>query len=281
MQISESVIKYVIKGFHIPPKPVILEKIQKLAKQPNVEPSEIGECIASDVGLSAAILKTLNSPFFGMARLISDVKQATVLLGIKSVLNLVASHEIRKSLSGECCISLERFWDNSADVADTMVFVGKRVNPNIPLEDLHIAGLFHDCGLPAMAMKFDDYIEVLKEANTQQQTSLVDLEELKFRTCHTVVGYYIACSWGLPKDLCNIVLRHHETDLLHNDFDNSENRLHWMYSVLKIAENITEKARNGVGSRDWFYIKDDVFNFLGINEDDYKNIEEDLQELNG
>ncbi|GAA3928481.1 HDOD domain-containing protein [Litoribacillus peritrichatus] len=280
MQINENVIEHVIQGFHIPPKPAVLEEIQLLAKSQNADPSEIACCVASDVGLSAAILKTLNSPFYGMARSISDVKQATVMLGINSVMNLVAAYEIRKSMDGKACISFERFWDHSANIANAMVFIGKRVNPTIPLEDLHIAGLFHDCGLPAMAMKFDDYVEVLKTANERHEISLVDLEENSYRTNHTVVGYYIATSWGLPKELCNLVLRHHETSLLHKASSlDADNRLCWMFAVLKIAENISENARNGVDTRDWAFVKDDIYTFLGINEDEYKNMEEDLNEV--
>ena len=126
MQLEENVLERVVQGFHIPPKPEILEKVQTLAQTPNVDPADVGRCIATDVGLSASILKTLNSPFYGMARTITDVTQATVLLGINSVLNLVAAIKIKESMHGDSCISLERFWDSASDISNAMTFIGKK-----------------------------------------------------------------------------------------------------------------------------------------------------------
>ncbi len=211
-----------------------------------------------------------------MARSITDVKQATVLLGVNSVLNLVATHEIKKSMIGKSCISLERFWDNASETAEMMVHIGKIVNPNIPLEDLHIAGLFHDCGLPAMSIKFPDYIEVLKESNSTPEKSIIELEEKRYTTNHAVIGYYIASSWGLPKDLCNLVLRHHDNEVLNTQ---SSGTFEWMYAVLKIADNLIQKSRSHQDSEDWLAVKEDVLSFIGMNHDDYNNIEEDLCEM--
>ena len=78
---EENIFEQTTQGFLIPTKPEILEKVQTLAQTPNVDPALVGQCVATDVGLSATILKTLNSPFYGMARKITDVTQATILLG--------------------------------------------------------------------------------------------------------------------------------------------------------------------------------------------------------
>ena len=41
---------------------------------------EIANLISRDLGLSAAILKVINSPFYGMNRRISEIKQAAMML---------------------------------------------------------------------------------------------------------------------------------------------------------------------------------------------------------
>lgn len=99
--------------------------MQRLAQIPHVDPAVAGQCIASDVGLSAVILKTLNSSFYGMSRTITDITQATILLGISSVLSLFAANKIKSAIQGESCISLERFWDTEYDVAHVMTFTGR------------------------------------------------------------------------------------------------------------------------------------------------------------
>ncbi len=276
LKVSEDVIRHVIKGVHIPPKPEILNVIQALIDDENSSLEAVGDCLCDDVGLSAGVLKTLNSPFYGMANTITDVKQAVMLLGINSIKSLVASYEIRRAFQGDSCISLERFWDNASDVANAMVFVGKRVNPNIPLEDLHVAGLFHDCGLPAMAIQYPDYVDTLIESNDNTTMSLVEIEEARYKCNHAVIGYYIASSWGLPKPLCNVILQHHELDVLQSKVGHN---FLWMYSCLKAADNLVEKTRRFKTARDWPFVEKDVLSSMGMTSLDYSDAEDDFLAL--
>lgn len=276
IKLDESVIKHVESGFHIPPKPEILNTIQDIANDPEGSISDIGDCVASDVGLSSAVLKTLNSPFYGMSRTISDVRQATMMLGIESIKALVASYEIRRAFTGDSCISLERFWDSAAEIANAMVFIGKRVNSNIPLENLHVTGLFHDCGLPAMSIKFPDYVDTLRQANEQPNLLLTELEEERYHCNHAVIGYYIASSWGLPKELCSVILQHHAMDALSGKVSSE---FLWMYSCLKAAENLVEQTRRFKPTADWIRVGDQVLAAMGLSDLDYSDIEEDYNNL--
>ncbi len=276
MKLNENIIEHVVQGFNIPPKPEVLEEVQNLAKDPNIDPSEVGKCIATDVGLSASILKTLNSPFYGMARTITDVTQATVLLGINSVLNLIAASKIKESMQGDSCISLERFWDSSNEIANAMTYIGKKLKLSIPPENLHIVGLFHDCGLPAMAIKYSDYVDALKAADMNHEQSIVQIEDQRYNTNHAVIGYYIATSWGLPKDTCNVISQHHDVMALKNKVT-PEFRL--TYSCLKVACNIQEKLRRFSNSRDWPFVEASVLSSLGMTNLDYQDIEEDIDDM--
>ncbi|MCJ8269126.1 MAG: HDOD domain-containing protein [Psychrosphaera sp.] len=69
-----------LESYFIPAKPEILKKIQDImsVKEPNL--FEVASLIAVDVGLSAEVLKTINSPFYGMCRTICDIKQTVLLL---------------------------------------------------------------------------------------------------------------------------------------------------------------------------------------------------------
>ena len=72
--LDEEKISAGVSGFQVPVKPEILTSIDLLmAKQePNIE--KIAGLISSDVGLSASILKIINSPMYGMNRRISKIK---------------------------------------------------------------------------------------------------------------------------------------------------------------------------------------------------------------
>jgi HD-like signal output (HDOD) protein len=276
MQLEESVIDHVVQGFHIPPKPEILERVQTLAQTPNIDPAEVGQCIATDVGLSASILKTLNSPFYGMARTITDVTQATILLGTNSVLNLVAAIKIREAMQGDSCISLERFWDSASDISNAMTYIGKKANVKIPPENLHIVGLFHDCGLPAMAIKYSNYVEILKVDDNDHDSSITQIENKHYNSNHAVIGYYIASSWGLPKELCNVIRQHHDPRALEHKVT-PEFRV--VYACLKMACNILEKLRRFKNTRDWPIVEESVLSSLGFTDLDYQDLSEDIAEM--
>lgn len=276
MALKEDVLKHVLDGFHIPAKPEILDQVQTLAQTPNVDPAEVGRCIAKDVGLSASILKTLNSPFYGMARTITDVTQATVLLGISSVLNLVAAIKIKESMKGDSCISLDRFWDTAHDISNAMTYIGKKVGLDIPSEHLHIVGLFHDCGLAAMTIKYSNYLEIIKEAEDNHDFSITQIEEKHYNSNHATIGYYIATSWGLPKELCNVIRQHHDTGALDHKVSHE---FRTIYACLKVACNMIERLERFKDTRDWPFVESAALSSLGISQLEYEDLLEDFADL--
>lgn len=265
----------VVSSFQIPIKPQILSDIQTLINVPEPEVEKIAQLISSDVGLSAAILKIINSPFYGMNRRISEIKQAVMMLGLKTINSLVTSLFLKSAFQGDASISLERFWDDSVDVANAMTFIGSKIKNEISTDMLYTIGLFKDCGIPLLALKYKNYKEILIKANSQGVNS-VALEEEHYRTSHTVLGYYVASSWNLPKELCQLILRHHDQAYLSTP-DGSQEQL--AFAALKAAENMVERVKRSSLSPDWPLLEDDVFDILGISPIDYEDLEDDFSEL--
>ena len=267
-----------LKGYFIPPKPELLAELQALANRPEPDPVAVSEVVARDVGMSAAVLKTINSPLFGMSRTISDIRQAALLLGVSNVVGLATAYEMRRSVAGDACISLERFWDSAADVADAMVAVGRMLKLAMPPEDLYTIGLFHDCGIPILAVKHADYVHVLEEANRDFTRSIVELEEERYTTNHAIVGYFVSSSWGVPRYICKAILQHHEPDIGDAPQDDPfKNAI----AVLKVAENIVSRARRMSDDPDWAHFEDFALSQLGMSEPDYEDLQADITELLG
>lgn len=265
----------VVSSFQIPVKPEILTSMQLLLdeEEPNID--SIAVLISNDVGLSSSILKIINSPFYGMNRRISEIKQAVMMLGLKTINGLVTALVLKSSFQGSACISLERFWDDSLDVANAMAFIGNKIKNRIPVDMLYTIGLFQNCGIPLLALKFDDYKEVLIKANSLGINS-IELEEQKYQTNHAVLGYYVASSWHLPKEICTLILQHHELDYL-SEISGSNEQL--VFAALKAAEHMVERVKRHNISPDWEEIKADVLNVLGITSLDYDDLEDDFAEI--
>ena len=273
--LDEEKMSAVISGFQVPVKPEILSQIQILMDEeiPSIE--DISTLIASDVGLSAAILKIINSPFYGMNRRISEIKQAVMMLGLKTINGLVTALLLKASFKGNASISLERFWDDAQDVANAMTFIGNKIKNELPVDMLYTIGLFQNCGIPLLALKYADYKEVLVEANRQGVNS-TKLEEARYRTNHAVIGYYVANSWHLPKDICLLILQHHEADFFTHVTDLNTQL---SFAALKAAENLVEKVKRYNSSPDWADVGDAALDILGISPQDYNDLEDDFAEL--
>lgn len=265
----------VVSSFQVPVKPQILTDMQLLLddEEPNID--SIAILISNDVGLSAAILKIINSPFYGMNRKISEIKQAVMMLGLQTINGLVTALLLKSSFQGDACISLERFWDDSLDVANAMAFVGNKVKNEIPVDMLYTIGLFQNCGIPLLALKYSDYKELLIEANSTGVNSIA-LEEKKYQTNHAVLGYYVASSWNLPKELCLLILQHHQADYLSNILGNKEQLA---FAVLKASENLVERVKRHNVSPDWDEVKEAALDVLGITSIDYDDLEDGFTEL--
>lgn len=277
IEIDKKVLNDLASGFNIPPKPELLQSLQNELNSESPELNNIAAIVSEDVAIAASVLKVINSPFYGLARTITDIKQAVMFLGIDGIATLVTGFLLQQAFEQKkCCIKLERFWDTASEIATICTLIGKKIKSKVPTENLHMIGLFHDAGIPAMAMNYSDYIKVLAESNRDYHTTLIEREEARYRTNHAVIGYYLATSWNLPKNICQIILRHHDASYLDtNDYGPDE----LTFAALQMAVNIVHVNRRFVASPDWPYMKEKVLTALNLDEEDYQDIKEDAEDF--
>ncbi|WP_290157658.1 HDOD domain-containing protein [Pseudoalteromonas sp. APC 3694] len=230
--------------------------------------------IAKDVAIASAILKIVNSPAYGLVRSVSDIKQAIMFLGWNGIEALIPALKLKQMfLQKTCCISLERFWDNASEIANVNMIVGQRVKNKIPVEYLYTLGLFHDCGIVPMAIKYDDYVNVLHGSNRSSKESLVDIEDRVYGANHAIIGYYLASSWHLPRDICQLILRHHDLSLLE---DTSDPNQQLCFCVLKLSESIVNSILRDEKIKDWERLEPFIFKKLNMSEDEYIDLQEEV-----
>ncbi|MBE0368817.1 HDOD domain-containing protein [Pseudoalteromonas sp. MMG013] len=276
IDIDDSVLKDIKSGFNLPPKPELLSQLQDSLKEDEPDLCQIASLIATDIATSAAVLKVINSSSYGMSRTITDIRQAVMFLGLDSITQLVTGFLIKQAFDqNKCCIKLERFWDTATEIADVATLIGKKIKSKVPVENLHMLGLFHDAGIPAMAMKYSNYVDVLATANENYDQNLVFHEESFFHTNHAVIGYYLANSWNLPKNICQLILRHHDVHYFSEKHPNDEKLC---MAALKMAEDLVHVNKRFVPDPDWHHVKASVLKVLDLEEDDYQDIRDDVQD---
>lgn len=272
--IDEQKLADINRNFIIPPKPQILSQLQNLASQEDAALSDAADVIAKDLAISSAILKIVNSPAYGLSRSVSSIKQAVMFLGWDGVNALVQGLKLKQMFSIEnSCINLERFWDTSTDIANVNMMIGQRYKNQVAIESLYTLGLFHDCGVPPMAIKYDTYLNTLHAYNQANKENIINLEERLYNTNHAVVGYYFANSWHLPKEICEIICSHHDLSML-NEITDSAAQVR--FAILKMSENLVHLVKRGSNLHEWDMIAEKALDVLHMNSEEYTDLQEDV-----
>lgn len=227
-------------GFHIPSKPQVITDIEEIISRKEFQLQELGNVIAKDMGLAADVLKIANSGSFGLSRTVSDINQAVCYLGIDQIKAIIAATKFRKAFTGSA-INLERFWDEAIETATAMLFVANATGNKVTSDILYSIGLFHDCGIAAMSLKYKDYLDTLMKANDDSETELTDIEDERYGCNHAIIGYFIASSWHLPKPICQLILNHHDDEEV---FNNADAECQYSFSVLQLAENLVKSSNH-------------------------------------
>lgn len=284
-ELSPEQIQQVLQGISIAPQPQIMVDLQFEQYMPDPDLDTICRLIAQDPGLSGALLKLVNSPHFGLADKVGSIQRAVALLGSGSIINLINALSIKGEMSDETIVTLNRFWDTAQDVAMTCLTLARHTD--IPaVDEAYTLGLFHDCGVPLMLKRFPDYMSVLETAYAQasEQTRVVDTENRMFNTNHSVVGYYTAKSWRLPKHITAAIANHHNALAVFRDDASGDTRLKNLLAVLKMAEHICASYRvlgNQAEDHEWQVVGPLVLDYIGLSEYDFEHLKQTIRELGG
>lgn len=262
-----------LKGIVIPPRPQILLKLEKEMRRDDPDQPAIVRLIGADVGLSAAILKTVNSPFFGLNNRISSVANAINLLGLNATQRIVTGLALRNSVGGQGR-SLERFWDSAEKVAGIAAYIASTL-PRGPRDDAYTFGLFHDIGIPMLMQKFPDYRQTLAMAETIVDRPLTALEDERHATNHATLGYLIGKGWFLPAVICEAILYHHDATVFDDGASASPQAL-TLIAIGRLAEHLHDEYLRMRANPEWYRVGSRALDHLGLSETEYLDLREEL-----
>lgn len=206
-------IRRLIRGMNgISTFPTIYAKVNELVNNPTTSASELGQVISGDQGLTARILRLVNSAFYGFPSKIDTVSRAVTIIGFKQLRELVLGSSLLtmfKDLGQNISFKMEDFWKHSiaCGIASRIlaIYAGQE-NP----ESHFVAGLLHDIGrLVLLECDCDQYREVFIRAENTGNL-IVEGEMDIFGFTHAHVGKELISSWQLPASLSTAIGHHHD-----------------------------------------------------------------------
>lgn len=198
-----------IKGSCLLALPQSAARILELSRDPENGPAEFATAITADIGLTAQILRFVNSSYFGFRNKISTIQMALSLVYGRTIKNFVLWNAVFALLPDPKCGPFE-LKKICQDALRRGVFAKIFAShfPALDAETLFLSSLFQDMALPILAQTWPtEYAEILaRRMDTNIQLS--KLEREYFGWDHALAGSYLAEEWGFEETFCDMIAVH-------------------------------------------------------------------------
>ncbi|MCX7146376.1 MAG: HDOD domain-containing protein [Sulfuritalea sp.] len=251
----------------IPPCPAILGRFSAEMQQPEPDMRRLAELIGADIALSAALLKLVNSPFYGLRTKATNVHQALSIIGLRAGANLVTGLILRQAFPAGGNALMQRFWDKSSGIAAAALVAARKIS-GIDLDEAHTYALFRDCGMPVMISKFNDYATIIDRLEHVPGAQVTALEQTAYQYSHARVGYALARGWLLPEPFCRAILYHHDFEKVATGRREVEPANRKLVAFGLLMEQLATLRSGGGVCPDWESGEQFVLETLKITPDD-------------
>ena len=187
--------------------PAVAAEVVRLTDHPRVDVAALKACIERDPGLTAKLLRVVNSPAFHLQGEVADLNQALALLGVNSLKQLVLGFSLPDRLfAGAKAHQLEWYWRSTltrvaaAREIDRLAGTGCR-------DEVFLAALLQDVGVLVLLDQLgNDYGRVLDGViDGPVELSAAERETLGFD--HRELSGAIFTAWRLPKSITEAIAR--------------------------------------------------------------------------
>ncbi len=266
-----------MRSVRIPPRPSLLIDLQRELAEADPSPRRVAKIIADDVGISGALLKLANSPFYGAARKAKSVEQGINFLGVNQCSALVTGMLARQAVEAEG-VALNEFWDVSAKRARALVFTARKLRI-APPDIAHTFGLFCDIGVPLLMNRFPDYARTYAEASNDAGNCFTSVEDARHNTNHAAIGCLLARNWGLSADVSWAILLHHDYRVL--DDPATDDAIRSLVAAALLAEKGIQRYHGNSTSLEWDKGGERARQHLGLTLEETDELLDELHDMFG
>ncbi|MBE6043148.1 MULTISPECIES: HDOD domain-containing protein [Clostridium] len=228
----------------MPILPARINKILQLTEDPDSTVQDVELEILKDQSLTTKVLRLANSTYYGYARKITTVSEATVLLGFQAIKSITLASAVSQFLITELPggYRMEKYdlWNQSQTCAIISRHIAKEIKYPKP-DEAYIAGLLRDIGKTILNYYVAKEYENILNKVENEGVSFLDAEEEILGFNHGDVGSKVAEKWNFPKELVESIQYHHTPEK--SQANNSK-----LVSIVHIADAITMMMGVGLGT---------------------------------
>jgi len=189
----------------------IFTRLNEAINNPKSSAGDIGNIIKDDPGLTARLLRIVNSPFYGFPQKIETISRAIVIVGLQQLRDLALGTSIVDVFKGipEHFLSMDSFWRHSIScgVAAKILATYRR---ETNAERFFVSGILHDLGRLIILTNIPELARetLLRCKSRGDLLHVAEREVIGFD--HAAVGRALLRAWKLPPSLEEVVAFHHK-----------------------------------------------------------------------
>lgn len=209
---SDKLQRLVACSASLPSMPNLYGQLVEAMKSPDCTVESLGAIIARDIGMTARVLKIVNSASFGLREKISSPGQAATFLGLDTLRSLVLSVGVYSQFDGTESeeFSVQQTWEHSMRVANfTREILAAEGADKRTLEEGFLAGMMHDCGQMVLAKDRAGRFRAVQELARRDRLDTSDTERRVFGASHGALGAWLLGEWGMSTGVVEAVCFHH------------------------------------------------------------------------
>ncbi|GFK95186.1 Hydrogenase transcriptional regulatory protein hupR1 [Fundidesulfovibrio magnetotacticus] len=196
----------------LPAMPETFTRLVEAVEDERVPVEAVARIVAADVGLSADVLRLVNSAFFGRAGRVRDVTQAVTFLGLSAIRSLAMGVALIKAFDKATAPGMDfsLLWEHSQRTAAMARRIARMEGLSAERqEESFIAGLLHDLGKYVLALRDTQAFRALVDEARASEVALAEAEARRGGAGHAAAGAYLLGLWGLPDAVLEAVAFHH------------------------------------------------------------------------
>jgi len=194
----------------VPPFPAVALKALNLMAGTDTSLPDLCNLIRPDVAFSTEVLRIANSPLVAFSKEITNVLQASMLLGFRRLRSVVITVGLRTYLAPGFTPLLQSCWRHS--VACGMIAERAARACALDKDFAYTAGVMHDIGRVVLAVAMPGEYARVVEQGAEKPRDVLEVERLLCGIDHCRAGGKLVRQWALPEAYAAVTSCHHDCD---------------------------------------------------------------------
>ncbi|MDR2865048.1 MAG: HDOD domain-containing protein [Spirochaetaceae bacterium] len=194
----------------LPHFPENIITIQRLVDSPRSNMIDIAKNISTDPAMTAAVLKSANSPLYMTPKKVEKIVDALKILGMREIKNMLYSYGTQNILGNDTKEKKE-LWEHSYKTAFFAYNIVRNFGKQKSiLDDSYTCAMLHDMGrivfsknVPELAAKMASFCE-------RKNIPQVMFEDFAAGMNHAEIGALVAEKWNFPDMFVAAIRYHHD-----------------------------------------------------------------------